>query len=89
MSPECHRRFQTTAYGRPVARGLGPGLRQPPQRPRDRRPGELRLERLRSDQDRELRRRDYYQDWHRVERAKAMFELEVQRLRERGWLVIR
>ncbi len=41
------------------------------------------------EEDRELRRCDLYQDWHRVERAQALFELEVQRLRERGWLVIR
>ena len=44
---------------------------------------------VRLEEDRELRRHDFYQDWHRVERAQALFELEVQRLRERGWLVIR
>jgi hypothetical protein len=40
---------------------------------------------VRLEEDRQLRRRDVYQDWHRVERAQALLELEVLRLRERGW----
>lgn len=39
------------------------------------------------EEDHEVRRRDLYQDWHRVERAIALFEREVVELRERGWLV--
>jgi hypothetical protein len=27
-----------------------------------------------------------YHDWHRVERAVAMFRLEASELRERGWI---
>jgi hypothetical protein len=37
------------------------------------------------EEDRELRRRDLYEDWHRVERAMALFELEVLQLRASGW----
>jgi hypothetical protein len=40
---------------------------------------------VRLEEDRQLRRRDVYQDWHRVERALALLELEVLRLREHGW----
>ena len=43
---------------------------------------------VRLEEDRELRRHDFYQDWHRVERALALFELEVHRLRESGWLIM-
>ena len=39
------------------------------------------------EEDRELRRCDHYQDWHRVERALALFEMEVEQLQESGWLV--
>ena len=39
------------------------------------------------EEDRELRRRDVYQDWHRVERVMALFDREVSALRESGWLV--
>jgi hypothetical protein len=31
------------------------------------------------------RTRHVYDDWHRVERALARFELEVNQLREQGW----
>jgi len=39
------------------------------------------------EEDRTLRRRDLYQDWHRVERAMALFELEVSELKAQGWRV--
>jgi hypothetical protein len=37
------------------------------------------------EEDRELRRNDFYEDWHRVERAMALFELEVMQLTANGW----
>lgn len=40
------------------------------------------------EEDRELRRRDLYQDWHRVERALALFKREVIALTENGWLEV-
>ena len=40
---------------------------------------------VRLEEDQELRRLDHYQDWHRVERALALFEREVLELREQGW----
>jgi hypothetical protein len=40
---------------------------------------------VRLEEDRQIRRRDVYQDWHRVERALLLLELEVLRLREHGW----
>jgi hypothetical protein len=39
------------------------------------------------EEDQELRQRDLYQDWHRVERAIARFEREVLELIASGWLV--
>jgi hypothetical protein len=39
------------------------------------------------EEDRNLRRRDIYQDWHRVERALALFEHEVSELTAQGWRV--
>lgn len=30
----------------------------------------------------------WYHDWHRVERALAMFRLEVSELTERGWRIV-
>ena len=41
----------------------------------------------RLEEDRELRRRNVYQDWHRVERVMAMFRREVSELRASGWMV--
>jgi hypothetical protein len=38
-------------------------------------------------QDGELIRRSYH-DWHRVERARAAFALEVSQLTERGWTIV-
>ena len=39
-------------------------------------------------QDGELTRHSCYHDWHRVERARAVFALEVSKLTERGWKVV-
>ena len=38
-------------------------------------------------QDGELTRSCYH-DWHRVERARAVFALEVSKLTERGWKIV-
>ena len=40
------------------------------------------------EEDSTIRRQDRYSDWHRVERAQAMLQLEVEQLRERGWLIV-
>jgi hypothetical protein len=42
---------------------------------------------VRLEHDHALARLDHYDDWHRVERAKAAFELEVARLTARGWRI--
>jgi hypothetical protein len=39
------------------------------------------------EQDRQVQQRDHYGDWHRVERALAMFKLEVSDLTARGWRI--
>ena len=44
---------------------------------------------VRLEEDRTLRRLDHYRDWHRVERALAMFEREVEELTARGWRIAR
>ena len=36
----------------------------------------------------ELTHHVWYRDWHRVERALAMFHLEVSELTARGWQVV-
>jgi len=38
--------------------------------------------------DRELARHANYDDWHRVERARALFASEVMELTARGWEVV-
>lgn len=43
---------------------------------------------VRLEEDASIRRQDRYTDWHRVERALAMFQLEVEQLTARGWLVV-
>lgn len=43
---------------------------------------------VRLEEDRALMRRDLYQDWHRVERALALFERETTELRESGWFEV-
>jgi hypothetical protein len=42
---------------------------------------------VRLEEDRELRRSNLYQDWHRVERALALFQREVGLLRQNGWRI--
>jgi hypothetical protein len=42
---------------------------------------------VRLEEDRMLRRHLWYQDWHRVERVKALFEREVTELRAQGWQI--
>ena len=42
---------------------------------------------VRLEEDRTVRRSDQYSDWHRVERALALFEREVLDLRAKGWRV--
>ena len=37
------------------------------------------------EEDKQVRRNDLYLDWHRVERAMALFELEVLQLTASGW----
>ena len=37
------------------------------------------------EEDRQLRRKSIYRDWHRVERAMALFELEALQLKANGW----
>jgi hypothetical protein len=44
---------------------------------------------VRLEEDRTLRRLDHYRDWHRVERALASFEREVEELTARGWHIAR
>jgi hypothetical protein len=38
--------------------------------------------------DRQLARQSNYRDWHRVERARAAFALEVSELTAHGWQVV-
>ncbi len=42
---------------------------------------------VRLEEDRQLTRHVRYRDWHRVERALAMFRREVADLEARGWEV--
>ena len=44
---------------------------------------------VRLEEDRTLRRLDHYRDWHRVERALASFEREVEELTASGWHIAR
>lgn len=43
---------------------------------------------IRYEEDATLRRLDHYQDWHRVERALALFARETSALQQSGWQVI-
>ena len=43
---------------------------------------------IRLEEDSKLRRLDHYRDWHRVERAMALFTIESSQLQESGWRVI-
>jgi hypothetical protein len=40
---------------------------------------------VREEQDAEILRHTYYQDWHRVERARLGFTLQLDVLRNEGW----
>lgn len=40
---------------------------------------------VREEQDSEIVRHSYYQDWHRVERALQFFSLKLNVLRQEGW----
>jgi hypothetical protein len=40
------------------------------------------------EQDQKVLRRVQYDDWHRVERARRVFSLEAEALREAGWVEI-
>ncbi len=42
---------------------------------------------VRCQEDETLQRLDYYEDWHRVERARQLFEREVSTLSENGWRI--
>ena len=44
---------------------------------------------VRLEEDRTLTRLEHYRDWHRVERALASFEREVEELTARGWHITR
>lgn len=43
---------------------------------------------IRLEADSKLQRLDHYEDWHRVERAMALFARETSELQESGWRVI-
>jgi hypothetical protein len=43
---------------------------------------------IRLEEDSKLQRLDHYRDWHRVERALALFARETLKLQESGWRVI-
>lgn len=43
---------------------------------------------VRVEEDRAVRVRERYSDWHRVERRRTRFELEVSTLLERGWRML-
>lgn len=40
------------------------------------------------EEDATVRRKERYDDWHRVERAQAILQIEVDQLTARGWLVV-
>ena len=40
---------------------------------------------VREEQDSEIVRHSFYQDWHRVERARQSFSLKLNMLRDEGW----
>ena len=42
---------------------------------------------VRCQEDETVQRLDYYEDWHRVERALMLFQREVSMLSEEGWRV--
>lgn len=42
---------------------------------------------VREEQDSAVVRTKLYDDWHRVERARSVFEVEISQLTEQGWVV--
>jgi hypothetical protein len=40
---------------------------------------------VREEQDAQILRHHFYQDWHRVERARHAFTMKLDVLREQGW----
>lgn len=44
---------------------------------------------IKLEEDRVIRRRETYKDWHRVERMRTWVESEVSSLIERGWTLQR
>jgi hypothetical protein len=42
---------------------------------------------VREEQDSSVVRAKVYDDWHRVERARLVFQEEIQALTEKGWTV--
>jgi hypothetical protein len=40
------------------------------------------------EQDQEVMRRVNYDDWHRVERARRVFSLQADALRQAGWVEV-
>lgn len=40
---------------------------------------------VREEEGAEITRHNYYQDWHRVERARLSMALKINVLREQGW----
>ena len=42
---------------------------------------------VREEQDSAVVRAKLYDDWHRVERARSVFEVEISQLTENGWVV--
>ena len=43
---------------------------------------------IRLEEDSKLRRLDHYDDWHRVERALALFSREASALQASGWQIV-
>lgn len=43
---------------------------------------------VREERDRRIVRQSCYTDWHRVERARRVFSLEVSALKDQGWETI-
>jgi hypothetical protein len=42
---------------------------------------------VREEQDSAVVRARLYDDWHRVERARSVFQAEISQLTEQGWVV--
>ena len=44
---------------------------------------------VRLEEDETVRRRDRYDDWHRVERQLSVFAMRVETLKNEGWVPVR